>query len=98
MCEYVDTNICQITNSICPWRYLCPDTGKWRDNRYMPADCKVKRQAAVPDGYCRVREERKGWLYIDLGNETIRVKSSFDHTPLYVRVKKLKSGEYKLRE
>ena len=93
MCEYVDTNICQITNSVCPWRYLCPDTGKWRDNCY-----KVKRQAAVPDGYCRIKEERKGWLYIDLGSETIRVKNPFDHTPLYVRVKKLKSGEYKLRE
>ena len=49
-------------------------------------------------GYKRVREERKGWLYIDLGEQTIRVKNPFDHTPLYVRVKQLKSGEYKIRE
>ena len=64
----------------------------------MPDDCKVKRDAAAPKGYKRVREERKGWLYIDLGEQTIRVKNPFDHTPLYVRVKQLKSGEYKIRE
>ena len=64
----------------------------------MPDDCKVKRDAVVPKGYKRVREERKGWLYIDLGEQTIRVKNPFDPTPLYVRVKQLKSGEYKIRE
>ena len=98
MCEYVDNNVCQITQSVCPWRYLCPDTGTWRDNKYIPANCKVKQQIDAPTGYCRVREERKGWLYIDLGEQTIRVKNPFDHTPLYVRVKQLKSGEYKIRE
>ena len=83
---------------MCPWRYRWPDTGTWRDNKDIPEDCKVKRDAAVPKGYKRVREERKGWLYIDLGEQTIRVKNPFDHTPLYVRVKQLKSGEYKIRE
>lgn len=98
MCEYVDKNVCQITQQVCPWRYLCPKDGTWKDNKYIPQDCKIKRQAEVPAGYRRVREERKGWLYIDLGEQTIRVKNPFDHTPLYVRVRKLKSGEYKLRE
>ncbi len=98
MCEYVDQNVCRITKEVCPWMYLCPQTGEWRANNYMPADCKVKRNVDIPTGYCRVREERKGWLYVDLGEQTIRVKNPFDHTPLYVRVRKLKSGEYKLRE
>ena len=98
MCDYVDNIVCQITQYVSSWRYLWPDTGTWRDNKYMPDDCKVKRDAAVPKGYKRVREERKGWLYIDLGEQTIRVKNPFDHTPLYVRVKQLKSGEYKIRE
>lgn len=98
MCEYVDQNVCRITKEACPWMYLCPQTGTWRANNYMPTDCKVKRNVDIPAGYCRVREERKGWLYVDLGEQTIRVKNPFDHTPLYARVRKLKSGEYKLRE
>lgn len=98
MCDYAEANKCKISGDICPWRYLCPQTGDWRDNKYMPDDCKIKRQADVPAGYYRVREERKGWLYIDVDNYTIRVKNPFDHIPLYVRARKLKSGEYKIRE
>lgn len=98
MCEYADKNVCKVTNGICPWMYLCPEDGTWKPNNYMPSDCKVKRKAAIPAGYKRVVDCRSNWLYIDLGEHTIRVKNPFDHTPLYVRVKKLKSGEYRIRE
>lgn len=98
MCEYTNKNTCLLTHEVCPWRYLCPKTGEWKDNNYMPENCKVKQRFVVPDGYSRVVEERKGWLYVDLGDMMIRVKNPFDHTPLYVRVRKMKSGEYKLRE
>lgn len=98
MCDYAKDNMCSINQAICPWRYLCPQTGQWRDNKYMPKDCKIKLNEEVPKGYHRVIEERKGWLYINMGDYAIRVKNPFDHTPLYVRVNKLKSGEYKIRE
>lgn len=98
MCEYVKDNTCEITKQVCPWRYLCPKDGQWKNNKYMPANCKVKLNIQVPEGYNKVREERKGWLYIDVENETIRIKNPFDYTPLYVRIKKLKNGEYKIRE
>ena len=48
MCEYVDQNVCRITKDACPWMYLCPQTGTWRANNYMPADCKVKRDVDIP--------------------------------------------------
>lgn len=98
MCEYADKNTCRISHEVCPWMYLCSQTGTWRPNNYMPSNCKMKQKIEIPAGYCKVREERKGWLYIDVDEQTIRVKNPFDHTPLYVRVRKLKSGEYRIKE
>ena len=63
----------------------------------MPQECKVKQAIEIPVGYCRVRDERKGWLYIDINNETIKIKNPFDDIPLYVKVSKTKSG-IKLRK
>lgn len=98
MCEYVSGNQCRVTQSVCPYMYYCDKIKGFKPSPNMPDDCKVKQQANTPIGYCRVRDERKGWLYIDYNNITIKVKNPFDHTPLYVRVRKMKSGEYKLRE
>lgn len=98
MCEYVSGNQCRVTQFVCPYMYYCDKIRGFKASSNMPVECKVKEKANIPQGYCKVREERKGWLYIDYDNITIKVKNPFDHTPLYVRVRKMKSGEYKLRE
>ena len=98
MCEYVRGNQCRVTQATCPYMYFCEKIRGFKPSASMPADCKVKQKAETPKGYCRVRDERKGWLYIDYNDITVKVKNPFDHVPLYVRIKVLKSGEYKLRE
>lgn len=98
MCEYVRGNQCRVTQATCPYMYFCEKIQGFKPSTSMPADCKVKQKAETPKGYCRVRDERKGWLYIDYNDITVKVKNPFDHVPLYVRIKVLKSGEYKLRE
>lgn len=98
MCEYVRGNQCRVTQDACPFMYYCDKIQAFKPSSSMPSECKVKLKAETPKGYCRVRDERKGWLYIDYNDITLKVKNPFDHVPLYVRVKILKSGEYKIRE
>lgn len=98
MCEYVRGNQCRVTQATCPYMYFCEKIQGFKPSTSMPVDCKVKQKAETPKGYYRVRDERKGWLYIDYNDTTVKVKNPFDHVPLYVRIKVLKSGEYKLRE
>ena len=98
MCNYVKENKCLITSQVCPYVYYFDKTRGYKPSSNMPQDCKVKQTAEIPAGYCRVRDVRKDYLYIDYGEITIKVKNPFDYTPLYVRVRRMKSGEYKLRE
>lgn len=98
MCEYVKENKCSITSQICPYMYYCDKIQSYRASNYMPTNCKVKKNIAIPNGYCRVRQERKGYLYIEYGDFVIKVKNPFDYRPLYVKVEKTESGEYKLME
>lgn len=98
MCEYVRENQCTVTREVCPYVYYCDKIRAYRPSTSMPQNCKIKEKLEIPKGYCKVRDERKGWLYVDYENITIKVKNPFDYIPLYVRVRKLKNGEYKLRE
>ena len=97
MCSYVRENQCIITSQICPYVYYCDKIRTYKPASTMPQECKVKQAIEIPVGYCRVRDERKGWLYIDINNETIKIKNPFDDIPLYVKVSKTKSG-IKLRK
>lgn len=98
MCEYVRENQCIVTREVCPYVYYCDKIRAYRPSTSMPQNCKIKEKLEIPKGYCKVRDERKGWLYVDYEDITIKVKNPFDYIPLYVRVRKLKNGEYKLRE
>jgi hypothetical protein len=51
----------------------------------------------IPSGYSKVVFEKKGFLYIDVDNETIKIKNPYDYTPLYVKLFKSK-GEWKIRK
>lgn len=97
MCNYVKENKCLITNQVCPYVYYCDKTRGYKPSSNMPQDCKVKQTAEIPDGYCRVRDVRKDYLYIDYGEITIKVKNPFSFVPQYVKVIKTKAG-YKLRK
>lgn len=98
MCEYVKENKCSITSQICPYMYYCDKIRSYRPSKYMPTDCKVKKNITVPNGCYKVRQERKGFLYIDYKGVVIKVKNPFDYIPIYVKIRKTKDGEYKLRE
>lgn len=98
MCEYVKENKCSITSQICPYIYYCDKIHSYRPSKYMPTDCKIKQKIETPKGYYKVRQERKGFLYIDYGDITIKVKNPFNYIPRYVKVAQEKEGEYKLRE
>lgn len=98
MCNYVKDNQCLILNQVCPYVYYCSKIQAYKESSSMPTDCKVKRKNKIPDGYYYVRDERKGYLYIDYENDTtIKVKNPFENIPLYVKVTKTKNG-FKLRK
>lgn len=92
MCEYVVLNKCSLTNNICPFMYFCDKKNIWKPSANMPTNCGVKARAEAPKGYYRVREERKGYLYVDIDNQTYKIKNPFDDIPRYVKAFKTKDG------
>lgn len=100
MCIYVDieNGECKVQATRCPYTYYCDKAGIYKANKYMPDDCKVKLKAEVPDGYSRVTMAHRGWLYVDLGDMTIKVKSPWDEAPEFVKVYQTKSGEWRVRK
>lgn len=98
MCSYVQENKCKITNEICPYVLYCNKLHIYKPSRNMPAKCSIADNKEIPKGYCKVIQERKGFLYIDVNGNGIKVENPFNHVPLYVKVRKLKNGSYKLTE
>ena len=47
----------------------------------------MKEEKNIPNGSNRVLFERKGFLYIDFNNGTIKVKNTFTSVPDYVYVR-----------
>ncbi len=97
MCEYVSKNICSITDSVCPFMYFCTKDNAWRANVKMPKDCKVKLSFVAPKGTYLVRMVKGGYLYVDIGDSTYKIKNTLNYTPAYVKVRKVK-GAYKIIE
>ena len=97
MCEYVNGNICQVTNTVCPYMSYCSKIKGYKPLRSMPNNCPQKIKAKIPVGYNRVIQERKGKLYIDVEGQAVIVSNPFDYTPSYVKVIKLKNGVIKLK-
>lgn len=58
----------------------------------------MKEKIETPKGYCKVRMERKGYLYIDIKGHTYKIQNPFEEVPLYVKVIKLKNGDWKLKK
>lgn len=100
MCNYVDVSqgMCKIQKERCPYTYYCDKVGAYRATKYMPDDCKIKQKAEVPKGYYRVIMAHKGYLYVDLGEMTIKVKSPYDEAPEFVKAYQTKAGEWRVRK
>ena len=93
MCEYVkNENKCSINNQPCPYMYFCSTHQIWKPLKSMPINCNMKKKAEAPKGYTVVRDERKGWLYLDVDNQTIMLKNPFDYVPRFVKLSKTKEG------
>lgn len=97
MCDSLKQDMCSVTNTRCPYVYFCSKTMAWKPNKYMPQDCKVKKQIEVPEGCYYVRDARKGYLYVDIDNQTYKLLNPFDFVPTYVKISKTKNG-YKIRK
>lgn len=97
MCKYAEQNKCKITNDVCPYMYYCEKIKSFKESPSMPKKCKIQQKYETPIGSYKVVSERKGFLYVDLGEETIKVKNVFDSIPLFVKIRKTQSG-YKIRK
>lgn len=91
MCEYLRLNKCSISNDLCPFVYFCEKQHMWKENKNIPKDCKVKERVSIPEGFCKVKMERKGFLYVDLGDSTVKLVNPFENVPQYVKVRKYKN-------
>lgn len=64
----------------------------WKPLKAMPDNCKVKEYEEMPEDCYKVRCERKGYLYIDLGERTIKVLNPFAEVPHYVHAIQTNEG------
>lgn len=97
MCNYRDENMCNITHSVCPWVYWCDKVNIWKELSKKPSKCKVVNETSLPDGYYKVEFERKGYLYINVDRQIVKIKNVFDYTPNMVKLYQDKN-EWKIRK
>lgn len=100
MCEYSDikNGQCEIIKDICPYLYFCNKKQTYKENLAMPTNCKIKQNVLIPKGYYKVCFERRGKLYIQVGDFVEIVPNPYDFVPVFVKMNKLKSGIWKIRE
>lgn len=77
---------CKRTDRICEYSKFCQLQNKFILNDRWE-QCSVKDEKDIPSGSNRVLFERKGFLYIDLNDKTIKVKNTFNHIPDYVYIR-----------
>ena len=97
MCQYLKENQCSLLNNVCPWSYYCNKDETWKFKKEGEY-CKIKLNADIPKGYYKVCFERKGNLYISINNQIQVIPNPFNEIPLYVKVYKLKNGQWKLKK
>lgn len=74
---------------VCPHVRRCIEHHIWKPLAYM-ANCPIK---SAPTG--NVQFERHGYLYVQVGDEVIKVKNPYDYIPDNVELRKYK-GNYKV--
>lgn len=100
MCNHIDLveGKCKITKENCPYVYFCNRTQSYRILSSMPLKCKIEENIECPKGFYKVCFERDGNLYVEINNEVKIIKNSFDYTPAYVKIRRLKNKELKIKE
>ncbi len=102
MCPYCiiesfdEIPICSKNNYPCAFIRKCYKELKWIPSKYMEG-CKIRNKIELPKGAYNVKFERKGKLYIDLGDKTICLSNIYDNVPDYVFLSK-RNGEYRLKK
>lgn len=96
-CIYRDKNNCKKMNNICPWVFWCSKINGWKERAGMEKYCKYLKNKDVPNGYFLVAFEKKGYLYINMEDETIKIKNPFNYIPDFVKIYKSKD-EWKIRK
>ena len=86
MCNYVNGNTCRITNQQCPYMFYCNQTGGYKPMNSMPDNCKVITTQLPPDGFYKVVQARKQWLYVRIGTQTIMIENPFNEVPAFVKL------------
>ena len=91
-------NKCKIINDVCPFVYYCGRIQAYKELERVMRGCKyMNSDIKIPNGYKKVEYERRGYLYINMGTEVIKVLNPFDDIPQFVKVSKTKSG-YKIKK
>lgn len=100
MCEHIDLSAgkCRISKDICPFVYFCNRIKAYKVLSSMPKNCKMKDNLLIPTGAYKVCFERRGNLYVDMDGKIEVVANPFDYTPVYVKMTKLKSGKWRIKE
>lgn len=92
MCDNRIENKCLITNSVCPWVYWCDKIQVWKELSKAPKNCPIKSEAPMPKGYYKVEFERKGYLYILIDDQLIKLVNPYnDKIPKMVKLYKSKN-------
>lgn len=93
MCEFVNNNICTLTNNVCPYMSFCNRLHCWKPSPYMPKNCKIKKNAEIPKGYYKVCYVKRNKLYVSIDGYVEIFDNPFNEAPAYVKVIKKKNGE-----
>jgi len=96
-CIYREDNNCLKINNVCPWVSWCSQINGWKERAGMEKYCKYLKSKNAPEGYYLVEFSKKGFLYVTVNNETIKIKNPFNYIPDFVRVYKNK-GEWKIKK
>ena len=98
LCNYiVNYNQCSIIHKNCPFIFYCKKENTWKEIQGIKS-CKQRKNKETPAGYCKVIQERNGYLYIDNNGFGIKVLNPFNDTPEFVRLFKLKNGKWRLKK
>lgn len=86
-------------NAVCPWVQWCNKINGYKELSAASTSCRYMNEEPTPNGYCRVEFERHGDLYVRVDADTVKpIHNPFDDIPKFVKVTKLKNGEYRLRK
>lgn len=98
--EYREDNrilYCTKINDVCAYSYFCNKIGKCKNtDRYIICPELNKREVSI--GMNLVRFERKGFLYIEVGDQVIVMPNPYDYVPTEVKIYKDRDGNYKIKK